>query len=942
MGEGGPLSNKLRLVGKTKRELTNLVSMQHQAVFALDAQGYLIYLNQVAEQLFGTTTLEYSHSPFCHTLKISDDHGPLWSDNLAQQGIGQRIITGSASFIDKAGKKHYIAYVSVPVIEQERLTGLAVLCTPLAGEESDYHALQLLQEVAAHSSQPLITFTQQGRVNSINYAAQKLLGYTRDHLNDEGGPCALFVQAEDFEYYLSILSSPREWQLKLPLQTANGEQLDAEIHLKPVLNPIGEVLFFACSFGELTGESPRYDEPLGDYQQMIEQADSLIIRLDCQGRPSFINGYAQMLLDQQCDGQQLEFLMEKVLPQGVASLLEKGEATHSSRLQSYLPTPSGQLLPLLWSLKPLLDEEGKFNGLLCVANINRVDNDIGHELQHYYQRALLTLQQVSEGVIGLNPRGEVEYLNPLAEQLTGHRNSQVYGKPLLEIFQAIDAESGLPVEDQIWRALRTGESRSYQSECLLKRRGESDLLIRLNCLPMKNATGAVEGVVLLFEDITELRGVERQLIYQSTHDALTGLLNRKEFEGRLVKVINSSRRTGQESCLLVMDLDQFKVINDACGHVAGDVLLKQVTGLLQESLKEVESAVAARLGGDEFGLLLCGLDMAQGQRLADDICASLEHFRFTWFERSYRLGISIGVSPVNRYSRSMAEALGAAEASCYLAKERGRNSIHLYSPDDSQLSQRRGEMQWLHRLNRALKEGSFCLYHQKILPLNNHRRCGSPHSEVLVRMVDEQGGLIGPAAFIAAAERYQMMVEVDRWVIDRVFNILHTGRRRLRQSFSINLSGQTLSDENTLDYVSERTKMLGLDPEQICFEVTETAAINNMHAAQRFIQELKGMGFHFALDDFGSGMSSFAYLKELPVDYLKIDGSFVRDMLKDQTNYALVESINNMGHAMGIQTIAEYVEDDATLHRLWELGIDHIQGFCMARPVPLWQSLNKA
>lgn len=556
--------------------------------------------------------------------------------------------------------------------------------------------------------------------------------------------------------------------------------------------------------------------------------------------------------------------------------------------------------------------------------------------------AHLILDRITEGVIGVDELGCVNYMNLTAERLIGQSLAQARGKELDQLLLLHEEDAGEePVTDLLKPYLAGVPVMMPPRQCVLKRGQAQDLVIELTASPVLGAEGGIDGAIVVFSDITEMRSLEKQMAYQTSHDALTGLINRREFEARIHQAIIDAKQNKQEYALVILDLDRFKVINDTCGHVAGDVLLKQVTALLYATLRNDYSFILARLGGDEFGILLQYCGTACAREVSERLCREMQAFRFQWFENKYEMGASIGVSLISEYTRNHAEVLSAAESSCLLAKDRGRRRVHVYHPDDAELLQRRGDMQWLHRIRHALEKNQFCLYHQKIHPLIDNRPLPA-QSEVLVRMIDERGKIVPPEAFIMAAERYQLMPEVDRWVINHAFDILgkRASRGKAQQRFYINLSGQSIGNENFLDYVVERTGSRGIRPQQICFEVTETAAIDNFSCAVQFIRVLREMGYHFALDDFGSGMSSYGYLKQLPVDFLKIDGSFVRDMLQDDTNQALVESINHMGHVMGVETIAEFVEDDATLQRLWEMGVDHVQGYGISRPTPLWQSLN--
>ncbi len=466
--------------------------------------------------------------------------------------------------------------------------------------------------------------------------------------------------------------------------------------------------------------------------------------------------------------------------------------------------------------------------------------------------------------------------------------------------------------------------------------------------PVFNADGSIREWVGAHTDITErkraevaLRESEQRLAWHSRHDGLTGLINRWEFEQHLEQTLYSAKTHNQQHSLCFLDLDQFKIVNDTCGHAAGDELLRQVTALLQKQVRATDTL--ARLGGDEFGLLLNQCPLSQSLRIANALRQSLQEFRFSWQDKTFTIGVSIGLVSINADSLDLSNVLSAADMACYAAKNAGRNRVHLYQADDQDLAIRHGQMQWISRLTKALQFNSFCLYYQPIVPLALAESQGK-HYEVLLRLQDEPGKLVPPMAFIPAAERYNLMHLIDRWVISTFFASLdqhcqETGSSCLElccsNMYAINLSGASINDESFIDFLEQQFSLYSVPPQVICFEITETVAITNLSKAGKLISKLKQLGCRFALDDFGSGMSSFAYLKNLPVDYLKIDGEFIKDIVDDPTDLALTQAINQVGHAMGIQTIAEFVENDNILKKITALGIDYAQGYGIAKPQPL-------
>ncbi len=431
------------------------------------------------------------------------------------------------------------------------------------------------------------------------------------------------------------------------------------------------------------------------------------------------------------------------------------------------------------------------------------------------------------------------------------------------------------------------------------------------------------------------RLAEATIHHLAFHDHLTGLVNRHEFDRRLKESLRSAKEGELEHVLLYLDLDQFKVINDTCGHQAGDQLLSQLAVVLRDKVRSNDTL--ARLGGDEFGLLLESCPLEQAHQIAEGIREVVANFRFVWQDKTFSVGVSIGMTPITSDARGVNEVLSAADMACYTAKDLGRNRVHVYLDDDSELLRRHNEMRWVSRIKQALEDERFVLYLQHMQALDTDT-CLHPHSEFLLRMVDDDGKIILPGAFIPAAERYGIMTLLDRWVVKSVIEYLAGLYRQTPDTdklgtFFVNLSGASLNDAAFFSYIGEQLKVNELPPELLCFEVTETAAISNLHLAVDFIHGIRSLGCQFALDDFGSGLSSFSYLKAMPVDYLKIDGGFVRDITSDPMNYAIVQAVNEIGHVAGLRTIAEFVENDAVLSTLQDIGVDLAQGYGIARPM---------
>jgi diguanylate cyclase (GGDEF)-like protein/PAS domain S-box-containing protein len=438
--------------------------------------------------------------------------------------------------------------------------------------------------------------------------------------------------------------------------------------------------------------------------------------------------------------------------------------------------------------------------------------------------------------------------------------------------------------------------------------------------------------VSVLADITERKSLYEQLSYQASHDALTGLISRYEFEKRIIRVLSNYLEEHVEHAMCFLDLDQFKVINDTCGHAAGDELLGQIGRLLRGTVRKRDTL--ARLGGDEFGVLMAHCTLEQARRTANNILEAIMNHQFNWGNKTFRIGVSIGLVAITKTSGNFTDLLRQADAACYLAKDLGRNRIHIYHPDDTELAVRHGEIQWVGRISRALDEDRFCLYAQPIVSLDSDHH---KHYELLVRMLDEDGGIIPPGSFLPAAERYNLIEKLDVWVVCHACVFLAKQPAFIDQIefVSINLSGQSLTSVKFLESIINIFKETGVPPGKVCFEITETAAVSNMDLAIKFINTLKEIGCQFALDDFGSGISSFGYLKNLPVDFLKIDGMFVKDIVEDKIDYAMVKSINEIGQLMGMKTIAEFVENEAIKTKLKSIGVNYGQGYGLGRPKPI-------
>ena len=553
-----------------------------------------------------------------------------------------------------------------------------------------------------------------------------------------------------------------------------------------------------------------------------------------------------------------------------------------------------------------------------------------HDLFEAKERALVTLHSIGDGVITTDVSGRIEYLNPVAEELTGWTNFEATGRDLSQVFQVRNEATHAPIASPIEKCLRENAVVTLSNHTLLVRRDGTEFPIEDSAAPIRDRGGAIIGAVLVFHDVSSARQMARQMAYQARHDSLTGLVNRREFERRLERAINSAASENRVHGLCYLDLDQFKIVNDTCGHFAGDELLRQLAVLLKTKVRDADTL--ARLGGDEFGVLLENCPFQRAVDVASELRDLVRGFQFTWESRTFEIGVSIGVVAIDADSSNIGTVLSAADVACYIAKDAGRNRIHAHEVGDQEHARRHGEMQWATRIATAIADESLQLYVQRIEALSQDARIG--HVELLLRMVESDGQIVPPAVFIPAAERFYLMQQLDRWVVRTALKrIAELGEGVWQNTlFGINISGQSIADAVFRDYVLEQVRDSRVAPKSLCFEITETTAIANLTDAVQFISDVRRLGCRFALDDFGSGLSSFAYLKNLAVDYLKIDGAFVKDMTRSETDQAMVEAINHIGHVMGIQTVAEYVETPEILEAVRAAGVDYAQGYAIHRP----------
>jgi diguanylate cyclase (GGDEF)-like protein/PAS domain S-box-containing protein len=547
------------------------------------------------------------------------------------------------------------------------------------------------------------------------------------------------------------------------------------------------------------------------------------------------------------------------------------------------------------------------------------------------ERAQVTLQSIGDGVITTDADGNIDYINPVAQDLTGWDMRGAHGTPIAEIMTIINQHTRATVDNPVVRCLKEGRVITLEENSILIAKNGEEVPIQDSAAPIRDRIGNVIGAVMVFHDVSKETRLFRQLSYQASHDALTDLINRREFENRLITALDGIRgKPDKTHALLYLDLDQFKVVNDTFGHSAGDALLRQLSQLVHQKIRSTD--VLARLGGDEFGILLERCSEERAIEVAESIRGAVEGYRFEWKDSFTTIRCSIGVVMVTSENADVAGLMSSADVACYSAKDMGRNKVHLYKDVDASL--RHEEMKWVSRISSAVEEDRLELYFQPIIGIGSQNGDSRGHYELLLRMRDENGEIVNPDQFIPAAERYNLMSTLDRWVIREALSSLadREAEDEARYTVAINLSGTSLSEDRFLEDVIKELQKQELPTGAICFEITETAAISNLSRVIHFMQTLKKLGCKFSLDDFGSGLSSFTYLKNLPVDYLKIDGQFISNVADDSVDESMVKAISQVGHAMGIETIAERVETKQVLEKLGTLGIEFAQGYYIARP----------
>ena len=775
------------------------------------------------------------------------------------------------------------------------------------------------------------TFQSSGFEEITGIAATEVIGKTRAEAF-----AGRVEDSEDWRRQAEVLRRREDHDLLWTLRRPDGEVRLLRTLGKPVFDAWGRFQGYRGIGSDISGVArPRRKiiESENRFRSVIERVTDIVAVVGASGKIRYLNdavervlGYRIAELEGRKDGAQAIPEDRKRIRQALAEALSSPGRAVSGIYRYRHRDGSIKVLEMTRRLAPASDPR-KRPGILLHARDITTQSEAEAALRRSEERLRDFAATGADWFWEQDAALRFTFVAGNCPEVEQLGKTGVIGKTREEIAPDNDFKA------EKWQRLRRqldAREAFRDFEYSIARADGSEIVVRINGKPIFDPQGEFSGYRGTGIDVTESHLLSQQLNYQASHDPLTGLVNRREFEQRLTRAIKSCRDDSIEHALCYIDLDQFKVVNDTCGHDAGDELLRQISALLADKVRQRDTI--ARLGGDEFGLLLDRCTLNQARRVAEAVRETVEGFRFIWAGRSFRLGVSIGVIPIDFGSGNVANVMRSADAACYTAKDMGRNRIHVYREDSFETAQRQQEMQRIVELNHAFDEQRFILYQQPIQSLNPDNNSHGRFCEVLVRMVDEAGFPVLPANFLPTAERYNLATQLDTWVVNATLDWMASDPD---VHCTINLSGMSIADEEFLHFMLGVIDEKEVEANRICLEITETAAIQNLSKANRFIQQLRERGCFFALDDFGSGLSSFAYLKTLPVDFLKIDGFFVRDMVEDRINFELVKSINDVGHVMGKQTIAEFVENDATLQALRDTGVDYAQGFNIAKPSPV-------
>ena len=772
------------------------------------------------------------------------------------------------------------------------------------------------------------------RLLYLNETAEKILGWKLFELTDKN-----FVQVTQFKMN-SIASigvsqcavlhsvSCSHLQTGASITKRSGDEIPISYMSIPVFDDgrvYGKLIVFSeASYCCVNNE---------DYGALVETSGSFILRLGQNAQVEYANEAARDAFGDK---------IENSIPAAVKfAILDNLQSLN--RLQNITnraKSKEGLIRTVAWTISPLRNHSKQVTGVSCVGNDITEQHSQAQSLQPDTVLASRILSNISDGVITMDAKGVVEYLNSAAEKLTGWCQSDAKGLLLADVYPVLDKNNRKAMDGFILRRSRDIDLDSDIPKCVLLNRDGVELDVDQQITAIRDPQGVVIGGAIIFRK-TETSTSSQDTVLRDEQDPLTHLMGRSEFELEVNKVLTASKKDRGQHALWYVDVARMSDINTTHGQAVGDQIMKLLVQTFSDHIRE--SDVLARLGGDEFGVLLRNCSLEDAYETARAVCQHIASQSMQHNHVTIDIGINIGIVPISSASRDVTEIMRIADSSCFVAKQQGANRVHVYRPHDvTRQGTNRTDLQWLQKIRNALQENKFRLYCQSIVPLQQ-TESQAAHHEILLRMLDTNSNILRPASFMPAAENFNLMPSIDRWVVQQVFTLL---QERLKYNdnigmLSINLSAQSLEDDNFLGFVVDMLDQYQVPAEKLCFEITESTAISNLIAATRFMSILRGMGCRFSLDDFGRGFSSYGYLKNLPVDFLKIDGAFVRDLANDDVDHAMVNSINQIGHTMGVQTIAEFVETEEALEQLIHLGVDHVQGYQLGKPHPVKSNMQK-
>ena len=927
-----------------------VVEHSDDAIFSDAVDGTVLSWNKGAERLFGYTKAEMLGESISRI--FPEGRGGEQSYFLEQLAAGRPITQFETRRIRKDGATVYVL-MTVSAIRDAtgNITALSKIAhditeRKLAEEKrrESEAARAHLAAIVANSDDGIVSISLQGTVLSWNSGAERLFGYSAAEM--VGHPIATLFPPDKANDALRWISKAIAGRQPCCYETKRlrkgGAPIDVSVTLSPILDDHDLLIGLSAIVRDITERlrlqaqaamTRALQESENRLKQFIDRAPGGIAMFDKEMRCLA----ASRRWCQDYSVNQSEIIGRshyEVFPEiteewkQVHRRAMAGETLHAD--EDCFRRADGSVQWIKWEVGPWLTISAAVGGIVIVAEEITARKLAEQRLAAQHELTRVTLDSIGDAVITTDRNGNVEWLNPVASRMTGWLVSEARGKPIDQVFRIVHEETRHPAPNPTARALSERRILGLPEQTILIARDGSEHEIQDSAAPIRDEKGGVLGIVLVFHDVSEQRRLSREMSHRASHDALTGLVNRSEFELRLRRAFATVREEGYTHALMYIDLDQFKVVNDTCGHAAGDRCLREVTALFQTVIRAGDTL--GRLGGDEFGLLLEHCTVQQARRVAEQLCERMEDFRFIHDERRFRVGASIGVVPVDGRWLNEAQIMQAADAACYAAKEAGRNRVHEWFDTDVVLKARQGEMQWVTRLGTALDENRFRLYAQRI------ESCKGDSSrlfmEVLLRLIDADGSVIVPSNFLPAAERFNMAARIDRWVVGEVLDWMASQDMDRIETVAVNLSGQSIGDRSFHRYAVEHISRLA-EPGKLCFEITETAAITNLEDAKEFIAVMRKLGVRIALDDFGSGISSFGYLKVLQVDFLKIAGQFVRDLLQDRLDHTAVCCFRDIAGACALQTVAEWVETDEVLLELRRIGIDFAQGYRVHEPEPL-------